>query len=687
MSYKNAFIQSKTKLLLTIFIIFNITYSLFCQNNKYTVYNDYDTDSLGISILQKNVKYQRISDSNSWGFQDSLGNIVIPLGKYKFLNPMDKQGMILAKKDGKDGYIDIDENILIPFIYDDLGVFSDEVDLAPAVKNKKQGFVNRKGQTVIPFEYDYSSFVRYFYEPGIAVLLKNKKFGVINTKNEVIIPFVYSKIDFERRNDFVIAWQQEKWACFSTEGKQLSDFNTYEIVEKPLGYSPPNSENLPILIKIEGDKNFFAELYRNTAYLNASEKEQRKLEAQGGTKFAFLDKEQKFIVSFGEYDYADVFGLGRKAIVGNEGKYGIIDEFGKLALPLEYDFVEQPSIYSNYANIFIASKGNSAIILDEKMNKLPIKGIVSYWEKYDNIFVKNLENKIGLVDYSGRLTIPFLYDTLYQEHSVPRTEGYIAKKNGFYGFVSRTNRIIQPFEYKFIYILNGNAVFVNQNDKVGMFDENGKLIIPFEYDAIYPTYYNDFNKTFPDIENIYMVERNGKFGTVDDKNNVVIPATYDGLSGWVEYGPDAHFVKNNEKYGIISHKGKMIIPIIYEYIGLPQNGLIQVKQNGKQGVITWENEEILPCVFDDVILDIPMFEIDDSKQKPKIVALQNNKWSYYDLKGKLLRSNVPLKDINEKYDYIINRSEPSNENYDFDIKQIGWLKMKIKEENVQGNSH
>lgn len=689
MSYRNSFIQIEMRLIFIVFSLSIFSIPLFCQNKGYTTHSEYTTDSTGKPILQTGLKYQRISNNSSWGFKDTNGNIIIPLGKYSFLNPIDEQGMILAKKDGKEGFIDINGNVLIPFIYDDVGVFSECVGLAPAAKNKKQGFINRKGEIIIPFEYDYTSYVRYFYEPGIAVLLKNGKYGVINAENKIIIPFIYAKIDFERGNEVIIAWQQEKWACFSTTGTQLSDFNNYEIVEKtPLGFLPKDSKNLPILVTTKENERYLANIKNSIEYRNARKKQRNFMIAEGGAKYAYLDKNQNFIIPFGVYDYADVFGLGRKAIVANKGKYGIIDEYGELVLPLEYDFVEQPSIYSNYASIFLATKQNAVTIFDEKLNVIPTTGIVSYLDNDGSIFVTNQENKKGLVNYKGKQTIPFLYDTLYQEWSVPRVSGYIAKKDGFYGFISRDNKIIQPFKYSYIYVLDENAVYVDQNDKVGIYDKTGKILIPFEYDAIYNTYYEHsvYKTLFPTIKKIYIVERDGKIGTIDDKNNVIIPITYDGLSGWVEYGPEAHFVKNNGKYGIISYKGEIIIPIEYDYVGLPQNGIIQVRKNGKYGVISWKNKEILPCIYDKIILDIPWFEFGDKKQKPKIVVSQQNIWKYYDLNGKLLQSNVPLKEIKDKYDYIFNWGEPSNENYDFDLKQKGELKMKIREENAQNGS-
>jgi hypothetical protein len=463
---------------------------------------------------------------------------------------------------------------------------------------------------------------------------------------------------------------------------QKNNIANYEIVQKsPLGYLPTNSKNLPILVTTKESKKDLATLKNTIEYLNAKKKQKNLMIALAGAKYAYLDNSNNFVVPFRIYDFADVFGLGRKAIVANKGKYGIIDEHGKILLPLEYDFIEQPSLYSNYANTFLATKQNVITVFDENLNVIPINGIVSYWEWDGNIFVVNKEKKIGLIDFDGKQTIPFLYDTLYNEHSVPRIPGFIAKKDNFYGFISRKNEIIQPFNYKYIYsVKNGNVVYVDKNNKVGIFHKDGKIMIPFEYDAIHSAWinYEYLEKEFPNTENIFIVEKDGKIGTIDGENNEIIPIIYDGLSGWVEYGPEAFFVKNNEKYGIISYKGEIIIPIEYEYVGLPQNGVIAVRKDGKYGVVSWKNKEILLCMYDKLILDIPMFEFGKEKQKPKIVVSQQNVWKYYDLEGNLLQSNVPLKGINKKYDYMLNWAETSNDNYDLgrDMKLKGGLKIK-----------
>ena len=142
---------------------------------------------------------------------------------------------------------------------------------------------------------------------------------------------------------------------------------------------------------------------------------------------------------------------------------------------------------------------------------------------------------------------------------------------------------------------------------------------------------------------------------------------YDALSGWVEYGPEAHFALKDGKYGLISHTNQIIIPFEYDYIGLPKGGVIVVRKNGKYGALSWENKEILPCKYDFIINDMPIEDIGD-KRAPKLIVLLNNTWNYYDGQGEIIRKDVPKEIIMGNYGYILEWGTPSNENPDFSMK-------------------
>lgn len=579
---------------------------------------------------------------------------MIPPGKYSFLNPVDKYGMILAQKDGKEGYIDITEKVLIPFIYDNVGVFSTGVGLASVIKDGKQGFINRKGEIAIPLEYDGNSYNTNFHL-GVAILTKDKKYGVIGAQNNVILPFEYEKIEYSTNQDCLIVTKNLNWATYSFEGKQLSDFNNDFIVSRPLSAIPSNRTNLPLLITTDEIDVYLSAI----EYVKEIEQNKNSMDTPVERKYAYIDNTKKVIVPFGTYDYATPFGLGRKAIVAKQGSFGIINEYGKIVLPLNFDFIEQPS---DNASIFFATKGQTVTVYDENAQIIPIEGITSYNRDNRYIILSDIHHKKGLLNDYGTQTIPCKYDTLY----IPRSfsaKGLIAKKENRYGYISEKNEIIKPFEYVNIYGLKDDLVFVNTDNKAGMYDQEGDIKLAFEYDSICDTFYNNSEPE----EAKYIVIKNGKAGTVDIHNDVIIPIIYDELSGWVEYGPEAHFAKKDGKYGLISPEGQVIIPLEYEYVDLPEAGIIVVRKNGKYGALSWENKEILPCIYDRIINDMPI-DNEDTRE-PKLIVLSNGCWNYYNKKGEIIRRNVPKEVIMERYSYSIERGEPSNESLEFDMKR------------------
>ena len=234
----------------------------------------------------------------------------------------------------------------------------------------------------------------------------------------------------------------------------------------------------------------------------------------------------------------------------------------------------------------MATKGQTVTVYNQNAQIIPIKGIESYKCRDNHIIISDIHNKKGLLDYDGTQSIPFEYDTLYTSRSISVID-FIARKGDTYGYISRKNEIIKPFKYKHIYGLKDDLVFVNADGKAGMYDKEGNIKLAFEYDSICDTHYNSFEPE----ENKYIVIKNGKVGTVDIHNKVIIPIIYDELSGWVEYGPEAHFAKKDGKYGLISYEGQIIIPLEYEYVDLPVAGIIVVRKNGKYGALSWKNKE------------------------------------------------------------------------------------------------
>ena len=197
-----------------------------------------------------------------------------------------------------------------------------------------------------------------------------------------------------------------------------------------------------------------------------------------------------------------------------------------------------------------------------------------------------------------------------------------------------SGEIIIPFEYEDIICERLGSVFVKKNGKWGIVDDENRPLLPCKYDYIAYAWDEDSQ----DGRN-YVVVQNDKFGKVTRTGEEIFPCLYDGITTWVEYGPDGHFVMIGNKMGLIDYNGKIVIPIQYESIGwLSGTKWAMIYDNGKMGLCDKENGEIfLPLEYDSLFVDYFWLVPD----KPiRIVTYKNNIINILDEKGNILQSNV-----------------------------------------------
>jgi hypothetical protein len=557
--------------------------------------------------------YKRISGNKTWGFVNQDGDTIIPLNKYKFLNPIDEKGMILGENNGKRGYINITQDTLIPFIYDDLSVFSH--GLAPAKQNGKYGYIDRNGAVVIPFKYENES---HFYKCKLASAKLNDKYGFIDQKGNQVIPIEFERVRSNKIDSFVCVMKNGKWAFFSCSGEQLTDFDFNKITE-----------------------SYYDD--RNHTYF---ERGLCRVERNG--KVAYLNKDLKQVVNFGTYDAAEPF-RNYLGIVAKNGKYGIIDTLGNVILPIKYDFIEHPTEYSNESDLFAVKKGKTIQLLDKKANPITdfdnkefewdsYKGKESY-QRY--FLLTNSTGMVGTVSDKGIKEIPFEYQEIKPFDGKSVT---YAKQSGKYGLIDYNGKIILPLEYDNIFSQKFfDYYIVKDSEKSGMFDKNGNQIISFSYQNIIPAFYEK-NKRF-------IVQKNGLFGVIDLNENIIIPIEFEEISNWVEYGPKEHFITKNGKKGLISRNGEIVIPPEYDEILVDNSKLIKVKKNGLFGTINWKNEIVHPIDYEQILWEWPYLT---NKELDTIYLKKNGKYLSTDTKGKVLEQKVSEKLIDDKFGYLLN---------------------------------
>lgn len=509
----------------------------------------------------------KLNNPDKWGFISKDSLVMIPF-EYDFLNPFEN-GMTYAKNNNKSFFI-TKNNIRLKGNFEDLHIFSE--GLAAVKKKGKWGFIDNQADVVIPTQYDN---VDYFRPSGLCAVTKEGKSGFINKLGKEIIPIIYDEAYQEMKDHNVIVKKNNKWAVFDQSGKQLSDF-IYDSFKR--AYISDFSKDI-----FTRDQSTF---FENGAAL---------VEING--KYEFINAKAQAAFPNNKFDSASVFDTFKNTIVKRNGQFGIVKPDGAFKVPLEYDFIDYFESNHAFSEYYNARKGQIYSIFNKELKKIGESYEAVYNDFSDSdptLSYKNLKGKYGIVDWQGKILIPFEYDELREIESTPFI---LARKGASYGVISEVGQIKIPIKYKeiasiydkfdddknikkLLFIVNGMVIDINNN------------VIIKGYDSLVPLFYN---------HNKLIVSRNKKFGIIDISKKVLFPLEYDEISNWVEYSPEnRQFIVKERKHGLIEIETfKIIIPPIYDEF-ISKENLIFASKNGKSGILDINNKEICPFIFDEV---------------------------------------------------------------------------------------
>ncbi|AYN00916.1 WG repeat-containing protein [Chryseobacterium sp. 3008163] len=607
-----------------LFILFGIIIS--CNSKSQ---DKIDLSQKNISISEKDVvtgwKRILLNKPNKWGFIDDNNSVKIPF-IYDFVNPFDENKLVYAKDKGKELYINSTGEIIIPAIYEKVGLFSE--GLVEAKKDGKYGFLDTKGNVAIPFKYDG---VDSFYQ-GLCIVSRNNKFGFINKNGKEVIPLIYESVQNSHADNIVIVSKGSKWAFIDNNGKLLSDF-IYDKVFS--GYNL----NIKPLSNISEVTTYF----KNGAVLVFKDR-----------KYEFLNEKIEPAFPNNKFDSASVFDTYNNAIVKRNGKYGMIKPNGEAKVSIEYDFVEYFDSNHNSSEYYNARKGKIYSIFNRNLKKLgesyePVYNDFS--NKTPFVIFKNLENKYGMIASTGEEIIPFDFDEIYK---IERTNLFSVSQKNKFGIIDEKGKIKIPVQYKIIYPLY-DKFDDEELRKKNLFIADGKVINSNNHVLI--DGYNSMTPIFNN-HNFLSVSKNKKFGIIDINKKIILPLEYDEISNWTEYGPrHSKFIIKNGKTGLIDHETfKITIPPIYDKFRY-LNGLIFAKKQNKEGIIDEEGNVLCDFIYDEIYPNLSDFYSYNSTE-PRIYAKKGNSYLQINAKGKIVKSNLTRKFVIENSEIpVINRKQ------------------------------
>ena len=414
-------------------------------------------------------------------------------------------------------------------------------------ENGKYGLINLSGKKITKPIYDDIQALEY--KEGMLTVKQNDKFGIININGDEIINVKYDGIQADqyslnenhnKKAGFIVSIKTNdgyKFGYINYKGKTLLETEYNEIAR--INY-------------INDDESVYLVAFKN------------------GQAGLFKNKSK---VLENEYEDIQFDNINNLLILQRNGKQGVSDLDGKKIIQLEYDNI---IITGNSIN---AQKGDEVTVFNSEGEKLKNSNFISVLETDNkNYFITIDKNEnYGVIDKDDNVIIDNKYtfiDYLFDNYFVAQNEQKI-------GIVDDKGKEVIKYDYDVLQKIEGTDLIQGiKNENIDLIDKNMKKILTMKNAQIdikenYIKIYNSEDRKYlqydgKEVSNINVIKEaklfakksNNKWGFVDKNGNIKIQYTYDMVTELNEYGYAG--IKLNGKWGVINSEGKIIQEPIYD---------------------------------------------------------------------------------------------------------------------------
>lgn len=588
-----------------------------------------------------------------WGIINTLGEIVLPT-IYDSINIEDDGTFSVSKgiaiPCGYDnvvrglvkGRINKNGELIVKNVHGDYILASKKYDWQEDFDAEGQskayykgniGIVNEKFQLIVScciegktLEFTLSEEYDWGYNSSsqFVIVEKNNKKGIIDYTNNTVIEPVYDQINVlgdSTNTVFKCGVQNENhdsynpsytWSVIKTDGKPVINAKSREIIH--IGFTL-------LVVKTENNKYYIFD-FNGQPTLNQSFDTVLSFGVSSSTPTRYSWEKPK-----------KVDGLNY-AIVGLDGKYGIIDNQGRLV------------IHPKYSSLLIQNNGQflaDGILINAFEQKIVVKDNSVFIMPGDYDKIERLENGIllvsknelfGCVNQIGIVIIPLKYKSLtyhnnlliavcyddtdetykrgvldFQENQIVpfsqqideikiESEIILYKQDWHWGAYTLQGQVIcEPIYNHIVYVAN-NLI------KVGM---DGK-----DYESYNDYYWEDGERYDFTNYNEYSIIN---WGLVDNNGNEILPLEYRAIADNVINGLVE--IRSNKRIGYVDITGRVLLEPTYKSISEFVDGYAIVsktsyyydedgrdRERSVYGVINSQFKEIIPCVFDSLEYEV-----------------------------------------------------------------------------------
>ena len=427
---------------------------------------------------------------------------------------------------GKEGGVDIYNEVIIPFEYDDLLLYPTIINMKKyhrikAEKNGKVGFINNYNQEIIPCKYDDVDYVGY----GIYCVRDfNDCYGLIDSLGNTILPYEYESImEIEGRYVVIRKELYNKYGIFDLVNKDFALPCIYKNISSALGSTDPYA-------------SVFWQLTDNNDKISIV----RTKDLKQITKYKY-DK-----IEWGEVDLYGYSFSGGLAIVKRNGKYGAINEKGKEVVPVIFDGMRLDLYQENNSALLIAKQKTSSgplytcynvygkPLFESSYKIIPLETGGAFWGTRDG-------NGYYLYNYDGKKKSSTPKSIISTGGKYTTVKG----KNGI-GLLSDDGSEIIPCQYEGITIYCNKIAMLYTPSGFQLYHLNKQKYLLRQYFETYENIQDDFN--------VLIIKKNGGgWGILDMETfEMIVPCLYDEVGTF-----SALWFCKNGKYGFANHRGDM----------------------------------------------------------------------------------------------------------------------------------
>ncbi len=413
------------------------------------------------SVMLKAQNFQICEKDSLFGVCDSENKPVIPM-IYNSVNACyNYPGLYVVESKGKYGILNDKNKVVLPIEYEfdmqnsnpfnfDGQAYYDSASLIILKHKDKYGMFDASLKIVIPFEFDYLEYFYYYSAPAF-VAKKGKNFMLIDIAKKVITKNKY----IEFAGFYTLNWHHYVYAIFKNTDNQ------WVFVDEK------GKEYTKALGKTDDDRDTLVRSIQNIKY---------------NGKSAAIDYQGNMIAT--GYDYMTYFETNKAnpnysyAVVGQQDKYGILRNDGKIVLELKYDKLDLYDLKGDVMKIISAGKEG---LVSLKTGKELLPAI------YDEIYLMTEPNfcsvkkgeKYALMKHDGTFLTEFIFDDM----QLYAAELFGAKQNGKWGYIDQTGKVVIPFQFdRTAGIFSDKPVPQQKDGKFGYINKKGETVIPFKYD-------------------------------------------------------------------------------------------------------------------------------------------------------------------------------------------------------------